>query len=216
MMLASVAQTLGAYSLVLASGSPRRRELLTQMLPTSLKFRVVTSGFAEDLPKDQFAAPSDYVMETARCKGVEVFERLADQGEVLIIAADTVVVGVDGAILEKPRSEAEATRMLQSLSGKTHDVYTGVALFRQGHTRVFYERTGVTFSPLSDDVVRAYVSTGEPFDKAGGYGAQGQAGSFVERFDGDYFNVVGLPMNRLSRELVSFLGTLSLPAGRPT
>ncbi|KAJ8602449.1 hypothetical protein CTAYLR_001276 [Chrysophaeum taylorii] len=200
MMLGSVAQALGTYSLVLASGSPRRKDLLDQMLPETVSFRVETSGFEEDLPKTE---PSAYVMETARCKGVEVFERCG--GNALVIAADTVVVGVDGAILEKPASEADALRVLSSLSGRTHAVLTGVALFRRGRTITFFERTEVTFSPLSEDTIRAYIATGEPMDKAGSYGIQGRAGPFVEKLEGDYFNVVGLPMNRLSRELVAFV-----------
>lgn len=201
-MLASATQALQAFSLVLASGSPRRRELLTQMLPSPITFRVETSGFAEDLDKALYPEPSDYVMQTARCKGVDVFNNCAD--DALVIAADTVVVH-EGKILEKPLSEEEARSMLRSLSGKTHTVYTGVALFRKDiEPRLFFESTKVTFSHLDDDVIAAYVATGESMDKAGAYGAQGQAGCFVERFDGDYFNVVGLPMNRLSRELRTF------------
>mgnify|MGYP001801229903 CR=1 FL=1 len=202
-MLASATQALQAFSLVLASGSPRRRELLTQMLPSPITFRIETSGFAEDLDKALYPEPSDYVMETARCKGIDVFGKCED--DALVIAADTVVVH-QGKIMEKPHSEEEARSMLRSLSGQTHSVYTGVALFRKGHTpRLFFESTAVTFSQLDDDVIAAYVATGESMDKAGAYGAQGQAGCFVERFDGDYFNVVGLPMNRLSRELKSFI-----------
>lgn len=204
-MLAACASALNAYSLILASGSPRRRELLTQMLPSSLKFRIETSGFAEDLPKANFDDPGQYVMETARCKGVDVFGRCAKEERALVIAADTVVVGTKGEILEKPSSESNACEMLRSLSGGRHYVYTGVALFREGETRIFHERTAVTFSALSDEVISAYVATGECMDKAGAYGAQGQAGSFIEGFDGDYFNVVGLPLNRLSRELIAFI-----------
>lgn len=204
-MLAAYTSALQAYSLVLASGSPRRRELLTQMLPSPLTFRIETSGFAEDLPKANFADPSQYVMETAKCKGLDVFGRCAKEERALVIAADTVVVGTEGEILEKPASESNAREMLRTLSGNRHCVYTGVALFREGKTRTFHECTAVTFSALSDDVIGAYVATGECMDKAGGYGAQGQAGSFIERFDGDYFNVVGLPLNRLSRELISFI-----------
>lgn len=196
-MLQSLTQALNAYSVVLASGSPRRRELLELMLPVS--FRVEVSGFAEDLPKTD--DPAAYVTETARQKGLEVFRRCPDS---LVVAADTVVV-VDGEILEKPESEADARRTLRRLAGARHEVLTGVALFRESQERTFFERTSVFFSELQDADIDAYVATGEPLDKAGSYGIQGKAGAFVERIEGDYYNVVGLPMNRLSRELASFL-----------
>lgn len=196
-MLHSLSQALNLYSVVLASGSPRRRELLELMLP--VPFRVEVSGFAEDLPKTD--DPAVYVAETARQKGLEVFRRCPDS---LVVAADTVVV-LDGEILEKPESEADARRTLRRLSGARHEVLTGVALFRESHERTFVERTSVFFSELHDADIDAYAATGEPEDKAGSYGIQGRAGVFVERIEGDYFNVVGLPMNRLSRELASFL-----------
>ena len=180
---------------ILASGSPRRKELLSCVIDD---FVVEKSTFAEDLPK---GAADDYVVETARTKGEEVAGK---HPTALVISADTVVVQ-DGTILEKPTSDADARRMLETLSGSTHFVYTGVCLFHGPRCRSFCERTDVTFSDLSKDAIAAYVATGEPMDKAGAYGIQGRAGPFVERISGCYYNVVGLPMNRLARELQLFL-----------
>ena len=204
-MLAPSKAALATYtSLILASGSPRRLELLRRLLnPVGLSFEVRVSSFAEDLPKEKYPDPTDYVMETARCKGCEVFE--ASSGKVLVISADTVVVDSDGAILEKPSSRADAAQTLSRLSASSHFVYTGVALFRQGRSTTFCEKTTVTFSQLTDEAIANYVDSGEPMDKAGSYGIQGVAGSFVESIDGCYYNAVGLPMNRLARELNDFL-----------
>ena len=134
----------------------------------------------------------------------ELSEVKPDRAWLVIISADTVVV-LDNVVLEKPADEAHAVAMLRSLSGRSHDVVTGCALFHGGRATTFYERTAVQFSSLSDDAIGAYAATGDPLDKAGGYGIQGRAGAFVQRVDGCYYNVVGLPLNRLSREIAAFL-----------
>ena len=117
-----------------------------------------------------------------------------------MIACDTVVIA-DGEILGKPADRADALRMLKMLSGKTHEVISGVALKYKGVERSFSQRTSVTFYEMSDSEINDYLDSGEPFDKAGAYGIQGLGGAFVERINGDFFNVVGLPVARLKKEI---------------
>lgn len=177
--------------LVLASRSPRRRHLLEQL---GLPFTVEGSPAEEVLPED--AGPAKAAEAVARQKVRPV---AAAHREALVLAADTVV-GHGGAILEKPTDADDARRMLRSLSGSHHDVCTGVALAHaaSGREVVFSDTTRVAFASLSDDEIDAYVATGEPLDKAGSYGIQRGWGSvFVERIEGDYHNVVGLPLRRL-------------------
>lgn len=148
------------------------------------------------------SVPREVVQELSRCKGNEVFERTS--GDVLVIGADTVVAFQD-SILGKPADAAMARDMLLRLQGNTHQVYTGVTLLlRQGGTvtqKSFYEKTEVVFYPMTGEEIDAYVRTGEPMDKAGAYGIQGKSAVFVEKIDGDYSNVVGLPLARLYQEL---------------
>lgn len=201
-----------AASIVLASGSPRRVDILNGQL--GLRARVIPSAFPEDLDKAAFT-PDSYVQENARRKALEVFERLsapAASGEPavapsLVVGADTVVVLGD-RILEKPADSEAARRMLRALSdAKTHRVCTGVALVYHGHTAAapdlacFVESTEVTFAQLSDADIAAYVSTEEPVDKAGGYGIQAVGGAFVRGIRGCYLNVVGFPMHRFCATL---------------
>eukprot|EP00160_Parvularia_atlantis_P015998 Unigene4854_Nuclearia_a/m.14854 Unigene4854_Nuclearia_a/g.14854 ORF Unigene4854_Nuclearia_a/g.14854 Unigene4854_Nuclearia_a/m.14854 type:complete len:212 (+) Unigene4854_Nuclearia_a:47-682(+) len=191
--------------IVLASASPRRREIL---LGLGLVFDVVPSRFAEDLDKAAFDGPAGYVAETSRRKAHEVADRLrAERREVdLIVSADTIVVK-DGAILEKPADAAHAKRMLQLLNNAAHTVLTAVTLVvpRTGATRCFVEETHVDFADLPEVEMDAYIGTGEPFDKAGGYGIQGAAAPFVRGVRGCYFNVVGFPSHQFSRELVALV-----------
>jgi septum formation protein len=191
--------------LVLASRSPRRRRLLEQL---GLAFTVQGSPAEERVP--EAAAFDEAARAMARQKVRPVAEARPDA---LVLAADTVV-GHDGAMLEKPTDADDARRMLRSLSGSRHRVCTGVALAHaaDGREVVFSETTRVRFADLSDDEIDAYVATGEPLDKAGGYGIQHGLGSvFVEGLDGDYFTVVGLPLHRLYRRLrADFADVLSL------
>lgn len=179
--------------LILASGSPRRKELLAR---TGRTFRVVVSNADEIAPKDM--APIDVAMHNARAKALAVAS--GQPACATVIGADTIVV-LDGRIFGKPVDERDARRMLRELSGKTHQVITGVALARAGQCETFAEITDVCFRELSDEEIAAYVASGEPLDKAGAYGIQGAAGAFVDHIEGDYDNVVGLPVARLERAL---------------
>lgn len=179
--------------LILASGSPRRKKLLAR---TGRTFRVVVSDADEIAPKDM--APVDVAMHNARAKALAVAS--GQPASATVIGADTIVV-LDGRIFGKPLDERDAHRMLRELSGKTHQVITGVALAHEGNCETFAEVTDVCFRELSDAEITAYIATGEPLDKAGAYGIQGAAGAFVDHIEGDYDNVVGLPVARLERAL---------------
>lgn len=182
---------------ILASASPRRRELLAQ---AGFQFEVIPSSIEETITK---TVPSEIVMELAAQKAKDVFCNYG-QKDCVVIGADTIVVYRD-EILGKPADKAEAYDMLSMLADRTHQVYTGVSLVisRKGiaHTRTFYESTDVTFCPVSPKDLRAYVETGDPLDKAGAYGIQGAFAIHVKRICGDYNNVVGLPVCRLYQEL---------------
>lgn len=178
--------------IVLASGSPRRRELLETL---GLEFSVVPAKGEEIAPEG--AGPAETVMALSKAKAGEVAK---SRPESLVIAADTVV-WVEGRILGKPKDEAEARSMLHMLSDNTHEVYTGVTLMLGEKEAVGAECTKVFFRRLTDEEIDRYVSTGEPMDKAGAYGIQGRAALMVRRLEGDYFNVMGLPLCRLGQML---------------
>ena len=182
--------------LVLASGSPRRAEILER---AGWPHEVIVAGIDETLlPNEEAAA---YVQRLARSKAEKVASGL-DEG--LVLGADTTVV-VANQILSQPVDEADAKRMLELLNAKWHEVLTGVALVRVGgETRVAYETTRVRFAEMSAAEIDWYISTGEPFGKAGAYGIQGKAALFVEEIEGDYFNIMGLPI-RLVYELSAFI-----------
>lgn len=206
-MLGAQLESIRAAGIVLASSSPRRVDIINNIL--GLGARVVPSTFPEDLDKSQFS-PRDYVAENARRKALEVYERLEhDEGirPSLVIGADTVI-DFGGRILEKPKSEDAACEMLASLSGKTHYVRTGVALIyapldASGTAKVdsFVEVSEVRFAVLTPEVIAEYVRSGEPMDKAGSYGIQGLGGSFVSGINGCYHSVVGFPMHRFCANL---------------
>ena len=185
--------------LILASGSPRRRELLRN---AGFTFEVIPPEVAEDNPDNE--APAMLVERLALDKAEAVAGRFHRQDNVVVLGADTVVV-VDSTLLGKPASPAEARQMLQRLSGRTHEVITGVALVEPETARrtVAHETTRVFFRPLEPQEMENYVATGEPLDKAGAYAIQGGASRFVTRVEGCYFNVMGLPValvDRLLRE----------------
>ena len=178
--------------LVLASGSPRRAEILER---ADWPHEIIVAGIDETLLPDEEAA--SYVQRLARSKAEKVASGL-DGG--LVLGADTTVV-VAGQILGQPVDEADARRMLDLLNAKWHEVLTGVALVRVGgETRVGYETTRVRFAEMSNEEIDWYISTGEPFGKAGAYGIQGNASLFIEEIEGDFFNIMGLPI-RLVYEL---------------
>ena len=182
--------------IILASGSPRRKELLAQ---AGYDFDVCPSLSDEDLEP---MAPSEYVMLLAKKKADEVCNRIIAQD--VVLGADTVV-SLNGRILGKPYDYDDAYNTLNSLSDQTHQVYTGVCLIyvngRAKSSSSFYEKTDVTFYPVSHDEIIQYLATNEPFDKAGSYGIQGKGGLFVKGIEGDHNNVVGLPLARVYHEL---------------
>lgn len=184
--------------LILASTSPRRRELLGLL---GLPFEVVASRYDEEAVDPAGMAPPEYVMRLARGKAEEVARRV--EGDALVIGADTTVVQ-GGQVLNKPGDAADARRMLRALSGRTHEVYTGLCVIHGDTLTTDFARTEVVFDPLSDAVIEAYVATGEPLDKAGAYGIQGKALSFTPQIRGDYFSVVGLPLDLLRRLLLPY------------
>jgi septum formation protein len=182
--------------LVLASASPRRAEILRV---AGLQFSVLSSAVDETPVPGESA--QDLVRRLALAKAELVAARAL--GPAIIIAADTVVV-LEGAILGKPRTSEDARQMLEKLSGRTHSVMTGVALIRlpDVERREFIETTHVHFASISNGEIVKYLSSGEPFDKAGAYAIQGLAGRYIPRIEGCYFNVVGLPLSRLCKELM--------------
>lgn len=208
--------------LVLASASPRRRELLSQI---GLEFSVMPSKKEENAKTTEAGA---LVQELSRQKAVDIWEQLSGgqgqnpdadqeqiseetqepnlngkrQPELLVIGADTVVC-CEGKILGKPHSREAAAEMLTALQGRSHEVYTGVTLYSQSETVTFFECTQVEFYPMTEVEISEYIDSKEPMDKAGAYGIQGLGARFVKGIRGDYNNVVGLPVGRLYQELKS-------------
>lgn len=182
--------------IILASASPRRRELLKYIAP---EFEVIPADIDETLPGD---VPAE---KSAEYLAVQKAKHTAKQyPEATVIGSDTVVI-IDDKILGKPADEADAARMLKMLSGRTHRVITGVSLARGERSDSFSCVTRVTFYPLSDEEIRGYIATGEPADKAGAYGIQGYGSVLVRGIEGDFFNVMGLPVAALKRRLDDFL-----------
>ncbi|MDR0839059.1 MAG: Maf family protein [Oscillospiraceae bacterium] len=175
--------------IILASASPRRRELLSLL---GVPFTVITAPVAEPPPDPALSPPENLRAITSAKLAPVAAAHSADT----IIAADTVVV-LDNTYFGKPTDSADAARMLRALSGKTHEVYTGVIVQNAAAAEFAHARTRVTFRELSDTAVAAYVATGEPMDKAGAYGIQGAGARLVARIDGDYYNVMGLPLGLL-------------------
>ncbi len=196
--------------IILASGSPRRRELLSQI---GLSFTVRVSEADEHTEETK---PEKLVCILSERKALAVWDELTEEEkkESILIGADTVVA-VDDRILGKPADETEAFRMIELLQGRSHQVYTGVTILRQGglqpladetntcsiQKKQFFEKTDVLVYPMSEEEITAYVKTGEPLDKAGAYGIQGSFAAYIQGINGDYSNVVGLPVGRLYHEL---------------
>ena len=193
--------------LILASASPRRRELLTQ---AGFEFQIHPAHIPEDPNPDE--DPIAYVTRLAREKAEAVFRKITgapglssenpdrtstEAGSLLVLGADTTVT-LDNHILGKPESPEDAARMLRLLSGRTHRVITGVALVSAHRAQAIAEVTEVEFLPLSETQIQSYIATGEPNDKAGAYAIQGRAARWIPRIQGCYFNVVGLPISRVS------------------
>jgi len=185
--------------IILASGSPRRKELLEQI---GVSFTVVTSHADEIVTKK---IPEEIVIELSALKAEAVYNSLGDkaQEEVLVIGADTIVYQ-DGSVLGKPQSVEQAKTMIKNICGREHSVYTGVTIVGKGIHSSFYEKTVVSCYDMSDEEIDRYVALGEGMDKAGGYGIQGAFAAYVKGIAGDYNNVVGLPAARLYQELKKY------------
>lgn len=188
---------------ILASASPRRRELLEQI---GLKFRIFVTN-ADESKIDKNLPVNLYVEELAMAKAAAAAKVLNNEKDAIIIAADTVVY-FNNKIMGKPKDEKEAFDMIESLSGNMHEVFTGICVMRisDGFSTAGCERTEVYFNELSPEKIQRYIDTGEPMDKAGAYGIQGVGALLVEKIIGDYFNVVGLPLSKLSKILENDFG----------
>ena len=182
---------------VLASQSPSRLELIKLIFDS---VEIFPADCDETLPEGIGAREA--VEYLSKIKN-DASAKLTDK-ENLVISADTVV-SVDNEILGKPVDKEEARRMISLLSGKVHQVYTGVTLSLNGKTKTFSEKTDVAFFALTEDEIEEYISSSEPYDKAGAYGIQGKAGLLVKGINGDYYNVVGFPIARLKREIEEFI-----------
>ena len=184
--------------IILASASPRRKELLKNM---GLDFSVVVSDADESLA-DSSVPPGIYVEELAFLKAAAAAKKLKKRKDKIVVSADTIVVS-DGDILGKPKDVSDAFKMLKRLSGRPHKVYTGFCVLRLSDGRMVCRDvcTEVVFRELSDDRINDYIKTGEPMDKAGAYGIQGLGAMLVSGINGDYFNVVGLPVGELAAVL---------------
>lgn len=179
--------------LVLASASPRRKEILQKL---NIPFTTFSPNADETLPSGLL--PSEFVKTLALRKASLAFEHFP---QAVIIGSDTIVVSND-LILGKPKNSEDAKRMLKQLSGQVHSVYTGVAIIYEDRMETFYEKTDVEFWELTETDINQYIKSGEPFDKAGAYGIQGLGALLVKSINGDYYSVVGLPISRLYRALL--------------
>ena len=182
--------------IILASASPRRKELLET---AGAEFEIIVADVDETVPEG--TKSEDAAVMTAEKKALAVAENHKDS---IVIGADTIVVA-DGRILGKPADKADACRMLSVLSGVEHKVITGVCLACEDKKITFAQVSKVKFYDLTDEEINAYVETGEPMDKAGAYGIQGKGCVLVEKIEGDYFNIVGLPVARVMKELRGFM-----------
>lgn len=200
--------------LLLASASPRRREILEQ---TGFSFRVCSLPVSEKRHPGE--GPEHYVQRLARAKAEAVFRAQADKfpaadGPLLVLGADTIVV-CDDHVLGKPADPKEAFRMLYTLSGRTHQVITGICLVSSAGVDVAVETTHVTMQTLSREEILDYIATGEAFDKAGAYAIQGRAARWIPRISGCYFNVVGLPVALVANLMEGMTAKLGLSPQRP-
>lgn len=190
-------KNLDNLKVVLASASPRRKELLSLIFN---EYDIRPADCDEALPEGIKAQEAVEYLSLIKNKATV---EICDENS-LVISADTVVA-VEGEILGKPQDKEDARRMISLLSGREHQVFTGVTLSLNGNFKTFSEKTDVIFYKLTDKEIEDYISTDEPYDKAGAYGIQGKAGLLVKAVNGDYYNVVGLPVARLKREIMEFI-----------
>ena len=189
---------MGKRAYVLASGSPRRKEILNRIgIPFTVRVSDADETVEEGMP------PEEIVQELSRRKAYAAAQK--DDKELIVIAADTLVA-LDGKVLGKPLGRNESEQMIRSISGRAHQVYTGVTLLKlpEGERRTFYSKTEVYVKPLRDEEIRAYVESGEGDDKAGAYAIQGEFGKYISSYEGDYDNVVGFPAKQFLEELKAF------------
>ncbi|XP_031839535.1 dTTP/UTP pyrophosphatase [Nomia melanderi] len=198
-MLEQTMQALSTSRVILASGSPRRHEIINKL---GINAEVVPSTYDENLDISAYKNYGKYVQDLAKYKVQEVFNRLKEDivPPSLIIGADTMVAMGD-VIYGKPKNKTHAFEMLSSLAGKEHTVYTGVCLKTPKTEKNFYQSTKVTFGNISAEQIETYIKSGEPFDKAGGYGVQDMGGCFIEKINGDFYTVMGMPLYSLTKHL---------------
>ena len=198
-MSLTIRDTLREYDVILASSSPRRKELL-QLICTN--FRVIPPECDEKLPANIPTSEAAEYLSDLKCRYIaDIYDNS------VVIGCDTMVI-CEGVIFGKPGSEEDARRMLRALSGKQHTVVSGVTIGYQKKFLSFSVRTGVTFRKLSDTDIDIYCRSGEPMDKAGGYGIQGLGSLLVQKIDGEFYNVVGLPVSDIAANLEGFLRTI--------
>ena len=189
--------------IILASGSPRRKEILSEL---GAEIKIITADVDENSNETD---PEKLAQELAQKKGLAVYQKLLAQNALElscpIISADTIVF-CDDEIMGKPKDRADAYRMLKKLSGKAHTVTTGICIVKDGIPHSSFSTTKVFVDTLTDDEINAYINSGDPFDKAGSYGIQGIFSKHVSKIEGCYFNVVGLPVNALSKLFMNVMG----------
>ena len=189
--------------IILASGSPRRKEILSEL---GAEIKIITADVDENSNETD---PEKLAQELAQKKGLAVYQKLLAQNALElscpIISADTIVF-CDDEIMGKPKDRADAYRMLKKLSGKAHTVTTGICIIKDGIPHSSFSTTKVFVDTLTDDEINAYINSGDPFDKAGSYGIQGIFSKHVSKIEGCYFNVVGLPVNALSKLFMNVIG----------
>jgi len=178
--------------IILASNSPRRKELMDLL---QIEYEIIVSKVDEII--DKTLTESELVMDLAYQKAVDIFRT---HKEDVVLGFDTLVY-IEDHILGKPKTKEEAKNMLELLSGQTHTVITGCAIISKGYSKSFYEKTRVSFYPLTKEEIEEYIATNEPFDKAGAYAVQGFGAKFIRSINGDYYTVMGLPLSRLYHEL---------------
>ena len=209
-MLEPLRHILDKSTIVLASQSPRRKQILTNL---GLNLVIKPSHAEENLDKSLYVGkPFEYTKDTAALKTDAVFQEVDHEYEnqnLLVIGTDTVVT-YQGTIYEKPRDKDDAFRILSTLNNTSHSVFSGIKMIWRTAGGVkknvsFYEETKVKFANVSDEVLKSYIETGDPMDKAGGYGIQGIGGNLIEGIQGDYFNVMGFPVHRFSVKLTELV-----------
>ncbi|XP_015110259.1 probable bifunctional dTTP/UTP pyrophosphatase/methyltransferase protein [Diachasma alloeum] len=198
-MLEPTVQAILSSRVVLASGSPRRQEIIKNL---GINAECIPSTYDENLDRKKYKSHGEYVQDLAYFKVQEVFQRLKNDQRPpeLIIGADTIVT-MGETIYGKPKDKADAFRILNNLKNKEHEVFSGVCLKTRNKEVKFFESAKVTFGDISEEQIRAYVATGEPMDKAGGYGIQGIGGCLIKKINGDYYTVMGMPLYSFIKHL---------------